>query len=220
MNKTLLAALNSSERLLIAETESAQLALLDEDDTALLHTRVLRARNKAQGVYRRGAFGAGQNWLVYLVLCGYATGILATTTSRLLQNTFYALGDTKYPARIAALRVVTSAAVAVPLMFWLDRFPLSTLVPVTTGSRLYLGPVGLATASGFGAWMELYLLRRSLRRRVPGFHLPIREDLKMAGLALAAILPGATVWWLLPAWSPLVTAACVVRSKSSSRERK
>lgn len=55
MNKTLLASLNSSERLLIAETETPQLALLDEDETSALHTRVLRARNKAQGIYRRTA---------------------------------------------------------------------------------------------------------------------------------------------------------------------
>jgi hypothetical protein len=55
MNKSLLAALNTNERLLIAETEPANLALLDEDETSVLHTRVLRARNKVQGVYRRGA---------------------------------------------------------------------------------------------------------------------------------------------------------------------
>lgn len=55
MNKTLLAGLNSSERLLVAETEPAALRLLDEDETSALHTRVLRARNRAQGVYRRGA---------------------------------------------------------------------------------------------------------------------------------------------------------------------
>lgn len=168
------------------------------------------------GVFRGGAFGKDQAWLVYLVLCGYATGILATTTSRLLQNTFYALGDTKYPARIAVVRVLTSAAVAVPLMFWFDRYPLGALVPAAAGSRLYLGPVGLSLASGFGAWMELGLLRRSLRRRIPGFHLPLRDDAKMAGLALAATLPGATVWWLLPHWPPIVTAACVVAAYAVS----
>jgi hypothetical protein len=54
------------------------------------------------------------------------------------------------------------------------------------------------------------LLKRSLQRRIPGFHLPLRDDLKMAGLALAATLPGATAWWLLPHWPPIATAACVV----------
>jgi putative peptidoglycan lipid II flippase len=151
------------------------------------------------GLFRRGNFGISDNWLVYLVLCGYSTGILATTTSRLLQNTFYALGDTRSPARIAALRVGTSALVAVPLMFFLDRYRLSSLVGPLPGRTLFLGSVGLAIASGFGAWMELAQLRSALRRRLPEFELPWREDARMALLALAATLPGALVWWTLPA---------------------
>ncbi len=124
------------------------------------------------GVFRGGNFGVEDNWLVYLVLCGYATGILATTTSRLLQNTFYALGDTRSPARIAAVRVVTSALVAIPVMLWLDRFPLSSAVGPVPGV-LRLGSVGISLASGVGAWMELFQLRRILRRRLPGFELPL-----------------------------------------------
>ena len=55
MNKSLLAALNDAERLLVAETETAALALLDEDAVGELHARVRRARNKYSGQYRRGA---------------------------------------------------------------------------------------------------------------------------------------------------------------------
>ena len=55
MNATLLAALNDTERLLVAETESAALASLDEDAVGDLHARVRRARNKYSGQYRRGA---------------------------------------------------------------------------------------------------------------------------------------------------------------------
>jgi len=58
--------------------------------------------------------------------------------------------------------------------------------------------------------MELAFLRRALRRLLPDFRLPLGEDLKMAGLAIAAILPGGTTWWLLPRLPPLLTAACVV----------
>ena len=162
------------------------------------------------GLYRRGRFDMAQNWLVYLVLCGYTTGILATTTSRLLQNTFYALGDTRSPARIAALRVGTSALVAVPLMLWLDRYPLSTISGPLPGRTLYLGSVGLALASGFGAWMELAQLRRSLRRKLPDFGLPWRDDLRMLLIAAAAALPGALVWWLLPPLHPMIEAALVL----------
>lgn len=55
MNATLLAALNDAERLLVAETEPAALAALDEDAALALHDRIRRARNKYVGQYRRGA---------------------------------------------------------------------------------------------------------------------------------------------------------------------
>jgi putative peptidoglycan lipid II flippase len=168
------------------------------------------------GVFRRGAFGLDQNWLVYLVLCGYATGILATTSSRLLQNTFYALGETKVPARIAVVRVATSAAVAIPLMWWLDHYPLTAAVRSIHKSPLYLGPVGLALASGCGAWMELAWLRRALRKRLPEFTLPFRHEAKMAGLALGAVVPGAAAWYLLPHLPILVTAGLVVATFGGS----
>jgi putative peptidoglycan lipid II flippase len=163
------------------------------------------------GVYRRGNFGRADNWLVYLVLCGYSTGILATTTSRLLQNTFYALGDTRSPARIAAIRVGTSALMAVPLMLLLDRIPLSAVVGPLPGSALFIGSVGLSLASGFGAWMELTQLLAALRKRLPQFELPWREDARVVLIALAAAVPGAAVWWFLPGGlHPILKAVLVL----------
>jgi hypothetical protein len=55
MNATLLAALNDAERLLVAQTERAELAALDEDAAIDLEARIRRARNKYVGQYRRGA---------------------------------------------------------------------------------------------------------------------------------------------------------------------
>ena len=160
-------------------------------------------------LYRSGRFTVGDNWLVYLVLCGYALGILATTSSRLLQNTFYALGESKVPARIAVQRVTTSILVALPLMFLLDRYPLSLLIGAKAGA-LRLGSVGLSTASAAGAWLEVLRLRGQLRRRLPGFDLPWRDDARMIGIALAAALPAALLWWLLPPLSVRLTAPLVV----------
>ncbi|MBV8202305.1 MAG: murein biosynthesis integral membrane protein MurJ [Acidobacteria bacterium] len=151
-------------------------------------------------VYRRGSFGGADNGLVYLALCGYSTGILATTTSRLLQNTFYALGDTRTPAKIAAQRVAAAAVVALPLMFWLDRFPVPAVFgPQPPGQRLFLGVLGLSLASGAGAWLELTRLRAALRRRLPEFALPWRDELRILLLAVAAAAPAALLWRLLPA---------------------
>ncbi len=140
------------------------------------------------------------------MLCGYTLGLLATTSSRLLQNTFYALGETRTPARIAALRVAVSAALGVPLMLLLDRYA----VPAGDGDPLFLGAVGLALASGIGAWLELLLLRRALASRGASSILPVTEMAKMVGVAAAAALPAALLWWLLPPLPVIAEALLVV----------
>ncbi len=158
---------------------------------------------------RTGSFGETDNWLVYLTLCGYTVGLLASTSSRLLQNTFYALQEPKTPARIAAVRVAVSAAVAVPLMLLLDRVAVTDLVHAR-GEALRLGAVGLAVASGVGSWVELLLLRRALAKSAPGPFLPTREIGRMLLLALAAAVPAAGLWLALPALHVALQALAVV----------
>lgn len=58
MNASLLAVLNDTERLLVARTERAELAKLDEDAAIELEGRIRSARNKYVGQYRRGASAA------------------------------------------------------------------------------------------------------------------------------------------------------------------
>ena len=55
MKKSLLAALNDTERLLVGEAAGAELDLLDEDAVVELHGRIRRARDKYTDQYRRGA---------------------------------------------------------------------------------------------------------------------------------------------------------------------
>ena len=55
MNASLIAVLSDSERLLVAHTEAAELATLDEDAAIELEARIRRARNKYISQYRRGA---------------------------------------------------------------------------------------------------------------------------------------------------------------------
>jgi hypothetical protein len=55
MDASLLAVLNDTERLTVAETEPANLSALDEDAAIELETRIRRARNKYVGQYRRAA---------------------------------------------------------------------------------------------------------------------------------------------------------------------
>ena len=160
---------------------------------------------------RTGSFNVNGNWLVYLVLATYSLGLLATTMSRLLQNAFYALGDTKTPAWIAVLRVTVSAVLAVPLMVWLDGFALADVVGLPLAEQpLFLGALGLGLGATGGAWVELWRLRAALRRRITDFALPWGRLARMIGLALAAAAPTTGLWWLLPAWPVIATAALVV----------
>jgi hypothetical protein len=55
MDAATLAVLNETEKLLIAETDRAALAALDEEAAIELETRIRRARNKYVGQYRRAA---------------------------------------------------------------------------------------------------------------------------------------------------------------------
>ncbi|MEL7060521.1 MAG: murein biosynthesis integral membrane protein MurJ [Acidobacteriota bacterium] len=116
-------------------------------------------------LYRRGNFGVTDNWLVWAVLSAYALGLLASTMSRLLQNAFFALGDTKTPARVATVRLVASAGLGGFLMLPLDRLSVAATVGLPEPARpLFFGACGLALASSVAAWSELLLLARALRR--------------------------------------------------------
>lgn len=161
-------------------------------------------------VFRRGSFTVEGNLLVYLVLAGYTLGLLPSVISRLLQNTYYALRDTRTPARIAAARLTVSAALGALLMRFLDGFGVAAVFGLEgTHQDLYLGAVGLAAAASLGAWCELALLRRGLRQRLPGLRLPIGYIVRRLGLATLLAIPGLLLWSLLPAAS-VATQALVV----------
>lgn len=162
-------------------------------------------------IFRTGTFDLNDSWLVYLVLAGYSLGLLATTMSRLLQNAFYALRDTKTPAKIAVVRVIVSAAMAVPLMFLLDRYSVGGVVGLAAEDQpLFLGAVGLAIGATGGAWLELWRLTRTLTRRIDAFALPWSDVLRMTGFSLLAAAPAIFVWTLLPDWHVALSAAVVL----------
>ena len=134
------------------------------------------------GLYQRGAFGTPDSRVVGWVLAGYALGLPASGASRTLSSAFYALRDTRTPARFAVLRIVVSLAVAASLIFPLDRFRIGPFG---------LGTVGLSLGASVGAWLEYGLLRRHLSQRIgphgPGFS-------GVAVLVGAAAVAGAAGW--------------------------
>ena len=156
-------------------------------------------------LYQRVNFTADDTYVVWLVLAAYSLGIVAAGLSRLLQNTCYAAGDVKGPARIAAIRLVFAALGGLVLMIQLDRVAvidgeLTRLGDLPAfwildsgirgaGDARRLGAVGLALAAAVAAWLELGLLRRRVRRRL-GLRPPF-------GPLAGRLLPGALAAALL-----------------------
>jgi putative peptidoglycan lipid II flippase len=200
----------------IAASELPELSRMREEAERVVAVRVSRALRRVSfflipstiaylalgdvivsALFETGEFGAAESLVTWGVLAAYALGLPASGSSRVLSSAFYALRDTKTPARIAGLRVALSAAVGVGLMFPADRLGFETL---------RLGAAGLALGASVGAWIEYVLLRRALGRLL-GAHGPGRMPVAKMALA-AALATGVAValQLLLPPAHPLVLA--------------
>ena len=96
----------------------------------------------------------------------YGLALIANASVRLFATTFFALGDTKLPARFAVVRVVASTAIALAL-----------LEP--------LGVIGVVTGAVSAGWLEALFLGWQLRRRIGGTGLSELPWLKLVVLAAA-----------------------------------
>ena len=148
-------------------------------------------------LYQTGAFDLPQTLVTWGVLAAYALGLPASASSRVLSSAFYALRDTRTPAKMAYLRVAVSVVVGVALMFPLDRLGFSTL---------RLGAAGLAVGSSVGAWAELILLRRSLKAYIGPHGPPPATVLRLVLAALLAALLAVALQVGLPDAHPVVVA--------------
>ncbi len=162
----------------------------------------------------RGQFNGDHTVQVWWILAAYSLGLVASASSRLLQNACFAAGDAKGPARVAAVRVVLAAAVGVVLMFSFDSYAVvngsverlgdfQVLSPLADAERadgaVRLGAVGLALGSTVAAWVEYGILRHRVRyllRRRRALRGPAGR-LAVAALS-AAVLGGVLAWGLEP----------------------
>jgi putative peptidoglycan lipid II flippase len=167
-------------------------------------------------LYQRGAFDRADTLLVYLTLAAYSIGLLASTSSRFFSSAFFALRDTKTPARFAAVRVATAAILGATLMIQFE--PVQPFGGVQIGPGIFgqysiggrpLGAVGLALGTGLAAWVELFLLRRSLRSRIGGFELDRGLWFRMTLAVLAAATAGWSVRLLVGDLPPILLAIVV-----------
>jgi putative peptidoglycan lipid II flippase len=167
------------------------------------------------GLYQAGEFRASNVALVWLTLAGYSAGLIASTTTRIYQSAFFALRDTRTPARVAVLRVLTSAIAGAVLM---TQFESVTLGPITIPAGIFawvqvdglsLGPVGLALGASIGAWLEWVLLRARLVRLMGKIHTGVGHYARMFGAALTAAAVGYGVSVVASEFHPVAKAVLV-----------
>ncbi len=153
-------------------------------------------------LYQNGAFGRGDTLQVYVTLAAFSVGLVASTGTRLFSSTFFALHDTRTPAKTAAIRVLISGVLGAALMF-----PFSH-VEVAPGKAL--GPAGLGLGAGVGAWVEWWILRRSLRPALGDVGAGGATLFRMFAAALLAAGVGRTVAYVLPPMHVIPRAAIVL----------
>jgi putative peptidoglycan lipid II flippase len=148
-------------------------------------------------VFQTGAFGSVETLITWGVLSAYAIGLPASANSRVLSSAFYALHDTKTPARVAYIRIAVSMMAGILLMIPLDDlgFP-----------QLRLGAAGLALGASVGAWLEYILLRYSLNQ-ILGTHGPGASPLIRVMLAtIVALGLGVILQLTIPVTNPVFLA--------------
>ncbi len=169
-------------------------------------------------LYQTGEFDRTDTLLVYFTLIGYAVGLLASTGTRLFSSTFFALRDTRTPARFAAMRVAAAALLGFFLMI---QFEPVQILGVQIGPGIFggarvgdrlLGAVGLSLGAGLAAWLEWALLRRTLRDRIGavGVGAAVLARMFAAGLAGAGL--AWVVRWSLPPVHPIAAAIVILGS--------
>src|SRR5207249_2111822 len=117
-----------------------------------------------------------------IVLAGFALGLQASTSTRLLSSAFFALHDTRRPARYAIIRVIITGALGYALMIPFERLFIF--------HGRHLGALGLSLAAGVGAWVEWSLLRRTLHARIGGVGVGALLTVRLYSAAILAALLG------------------------------
>lgn len=133
-------------------------------------------------VYQTGKFVREDTLLVWWILAGSSVGLFASTQSRLCVSVFWALRDTKTPAKYALVRVVLTGILGYAATFPL-RFSFQ-LSPTHTASLLVAG-------AGVAGWIEFLMIRRHLARRIGSF---VRGDWQVFQTWCAAFGAAGIAW--------------------------
>ncbi len=153
-----------------------------------------------RALYQGGEFGNDSVNYVWGVLAGSTVGLLAGTLGRLYSSAFYSLKDTKTPLKFAVIRVILTTALG-----WICGLYL----PGWLGLEASWGTAGLTASAGAAGWVEFWLLRRSLSRRIGDISFP---KFFLAKAWFSAIVAGSAAFgikWFFNMNHPLI-ALCLV----------
>ena len=133
-------------------------------------------------LFQSGKFQRGNTIWVWQILIGSTVGLLASTMGRLYSSTFYAMRDTKTPLRYAIVRVTLTTLLG---------YFFALVLPGLLGLDRKLGAAGLTASAGLAGWVEFYLLRRELDKRIGRTRLVPSRMFRLWGSALL----GAAIPW-------------------------
>ncbi|ARP84645.1 murein biosynthesis integral membrane protein MurJ [Bordetella genomosp. 8] len=131
-------------------------------------------------LYQSGRFTHDDAVFVWAIIAGSGVGLLASTLGRLYSSTYYALLDPRTPLRYALVRLLLTTVLGLAC---------ALVLPARLGIAPQWGTVGLTASAGVAAWVELFLLRRTLNARIGVTGLPRALLLQLwtaAGLSAAA----------------------------------
>ncbi|HEY4121668.1 MAG TPA: murein biosynthesis integral membrane protein MurJ [Byssovorax sp.] len=138
------------------------------------------AREMITALLRTGRFDHAAEARVEPLLMAYALALLGNASGRVLTTAFYALGDTRTPARYAVYRVVASSLLSLALM-------------------RELGVLGVVLGAVTAAWIESGALAWNLARRIGGLGLAEVKLGRAILLGAITVAPSLAARALVPA---------------------
>ena len=126
---------------------------------------------------QHGRFSHADSIHTWAILGGSAVGLVASAQARLYSSAFYALRDTRTPLWFAVARVTLTG-----LLGYLCAYPLPRLL----GLPIWTGVAGLTASAGVAGWVEFYLLRRAISRRIGPSGMPKGQLVRLWGAGIAA----------------------------------
>lgn len=133
-------------------------------------------------LFESGRFTRNDSIWVWEVIAGSTVGLLASTWGRLYSSAFYALRDTRTPLYYAIVRVTLTTVLGLFAALYL---------PKMLGVDPRLGLAGLTATAGIAGWVEFFLLRREMSKRIGHSGVAASHTLK---LWVAAIAAAAIAW--------------------------